>query len=103
MIELPSKLPVFKIGEAAFLAQIGRDTLRTACITGELRHYRSGVGHLAHRMILRESLICWMNSCGVPLDISLRGKPRKTGKCSGAPEDWYAYRRLSMARPQAVR
>ena len=93
MIELPSQLPVFKIGEAAFLAQIGADTLRTACITGELRHYRSGVGPMAHRMILRESLICWMNSCGVPLDVSLLGTPRKCGRGSGAPEDWYAYRR----------
>lgn len=95
MIELPSKLPVFKIGEAAFLAQIGRDTIRTACITGELRHFRSGVGRMAHRMILRESLICWMNSCGMPLDISLLGTPRKCGRGSNAPSDWYAYKRNS--------
>ena len=97
MIELPSQLPVFKIGEAAFLAQIGRDTLCEACVRGELRHHRSGIGRLAHRMILRESLIVWMNSCGVPLDISLRGKPRKTGKCSCAPEDWYACKRTQIA------
>ncbi len=97
MIELPSKLPVFKIGEAAFLAQIGRDTIRTACIEGELRHYRSGIGRMAHRMILRESLICWMNSCGVPLDISLLGTPRKCGRGSGAPEDWYVYKRKKGA------
>jgi len=93
MTDLPSKLTAFKMGEAAFLTQIGRDTIAEACERGELRHYRSGVGRFAHRMILRESLICWMNSCGIPLDVSLRGKPRKTGRGSGAPEDWYACKR----------
>ncbi len=93
MTELPSKLAVFKMGEAAFLAQIGRDAIRAACIIDDLRHYRSGVGRFAHRMILRESLIMWMNACGIPLDISLRGTPRKCGKGAGPPEDWYSFKR----------
>ena len=93
MTDLPSKLAVFKMGEAAFLSQIGRDAIAEACVRGELRHYRCGVGRFANRMILRDSLIVWMNTCGIPLDVSLRGKPRKTGRGSSAPEDWYACKR----------
>jgi len=93
MGELPSKLAAFKVGEVAFLAQIGRDAIRTACDKGELRHYRCGVGRFANRMILRTSLIVWMNTCGIPLDVSLRGKPRKCGKGACPPEDWYACKR----------
>lgn len=84
MIDLPSKMACFSIGEATFLAQIGRDAMRQYMTDGLCRCYK--VGFRGNRMVTRESLICFMTSHNIPLDISTRGSNRVDRGVK--PKDW---------------
>jgi len=93
---LPSQIGTFTLGECAFLCQISADRLRDYCMDTacpararsgiRLQCYRIGRGTRPSRRVKRHDLIVWMNSMGIPLDVSQYGASRVTG--AFPPDDW---------------
>ena len=84
---LPSDLAVFTTGEVSFLTQIGYFGILEATANGKLKFHR--VGGKGYKMIARPNLLLFMNSAGIPLDISTMGESR-VGYQSKPPKDYGA-------------
>jgi hypothetical protein len=77
-------LAVLKMSEAMFLSQMTRDMLEAAREIGGLKWWRVTPKPQGHILITRESLVRYMRSMGIPLDISLQGASRR----GTPPEDF---------------
>lgn len=89
MIELPSKLAVFSMGEVSFLTQISVAALREICDRRELKYHRTSPN--GRRRVTRDSLMLYMRSNGIPFDLASKGTNRQatTGhERSIAPRDF---------------
>ena len=77
---LPTQYGAITIKEVSWLTGLSEWAVRGAVERGELKAYRGSSGPKGHWYVARDVLVRYMTTCGIPLDISLRGRAR-----SGTP------------------
>jgi hypothetical protein len=88
---LPTQYAALSLPEVCWLCGMSRWSVVGAIERKDLRAHRTTPTREGHWRVARDDLVLWMNSCGVPLDLSLRGRGR-----FGSPPGDFARMKLEL-------